>query len=1084
MLPLRLEIEGFLSYGDKQIIDFDKLLSTYVFIIQGKTGAGKSSILDGITFALYGKIPRFGREKVGELAINHGCKRATVSLEIETEDTSGRQRVYKITRTIEKYSQTKKISELEIKYRYPEDSNWYNVRAGSINEKEKIIEEKIIGIPYDIFIKTVILPQGRFAEFLLSTPTERTLIILKLTGLDDKIETIKKHISEKIKICKLDYEKYELKIKELKDITQDLVAKIQDEIDKILLHLHTEEDKMQKIETELRQKQILHNNIEGLISLLEKALKILNNIESNKKLITKIEDELKRIHLDLDKTKNLRDFLRSFLNRIENSNIEQIRTCTDDLIQILNKLREINTSFIIEAKNLKEKILRILNINNERSKIENDIKKIEKELPAITIGESELQTISKALSTLKSILREEEMILDEKTKINNDLETAISKKSTLEKIVAEKRYESLKIQEEINSLEKQIEQASIEDMANSIRSKLKDEDICPVCENTFRIKEKWKRIMNGKSIMEKLKNEYREKSKIQRDIENEINSKEGQIKTYIERINDLKIRKDELQKKYDRISTEKEQTIKIISQYTENSKIEALQKFLITIEDLFIDHKIKENMLSSLIEEFDRLIKLKRNQETLYTKLKEIEKQNEEFHSDIKNSYIKLGNIQNLLDSLFTTEINKIFQRFTSALNQISSEIESYIKLIPQFDDVKEYLQNISEIINQIELNISDEKISSIKDRFDLYFEEIKNLWRIPDFENIEKQINIIETKILQEVDLFESFPKNTKKIINIFYELRKLINNKVRDFENRFETLNENYQNLHLRRSNLESEVKIGIKNLKELIDAIAKQKSNIVGENEIIPEDIERLSDILSKAKNSLNSEKEILLNTISAIEKEKNSILKKIEELNIAKGKKLSELEFCKEKLKEKEEAEKILPSITKEIEILDTILSDFTDARGKLELDFRNYITSFIIEQIVSYASEIFEKLSGGRYSFELVNKEIKIRDSYFNVLRETKSLSGGETFIASLSLSLGLAQYMIGSAKFRCFFIDEGFGSLDDESIELVSVALEKLASEGFRLGIITHVDSMKKLDFFSKIHVEKINGKSVINLQQ
>jgi len=78
MRPLRLEIEGFTVYKRKQTIAFDKLS---FFVIQGKTGAGKTSIVDAITYALYGRVPRYGSAKAHRFVLSRGSSRLRVALD-------------------------------------------------------------------------------------------------------------------------------------------------------------------------------------------------------------------------------------------------------------------------------------------------------------------------------------------------------------------------------------------------------------------------------------------------------------------------------------------------------------------------------------------------------------------------------------------------------------------------------------------------------------------------------------------------------------------------------------------------------------------------------------------------------------------------------------------------------------------------------------------------------------------------------------------------------------------------------------------------------------------------------------------
>ncbi len=128
-------------------------------------------------------------------------------------------------------------------------------------------------------------------------------------------------------------------------------------------------------------------------------------------------------------------------------------------------------------------------------------------------------------------------------------------------------------------------------------------------------------------------------------------------------------------------------------------------------------------------------------------------------------------------------------------------------------------------------------------------------------------------------------------------------------------------------------------------------------------------------------------------------------------------------------------------------------------------FRNWALGIIEEQILYLANEQLAPLSNGRY--QLISQGQKhqaplyIMDSWQSgAIRKIHTLSGGETFLVSLALALGLAHMLQGHKSIDCFFIDEGFGSLDDESLSQVLLALEQLQHLGKMIGVISHVKKL------------------------
>jgi exonuclease SbcC len=168
--PIALRLKGFTAFRDEQEIVFDGL---DLFAITGPTGSGKSSILDAMTYALFGTVERVGRQ-VGQL-VSQGQPRMAVTFEFAVE--GGR---YRVTRsTPASRGQTRILLERL------DDGEWVQAGEGAdrVREADAIIRE-VIGLDYQAFTRSVLLPQGRFAEFLVGDPGQRRAILTELLGLE------------------------------------------------------------------------------------------------------------------------------------------------------------------------------------------------------------------------------------------------------------------------------------------------------------------------------------------------------------------------------------------------------------------------------------------------------------------------------------------------------------------------------------------------------------------------------------------------------------------------------------------------------------------------------------------------------------------------------------------------------------------------------------------------------------------------------------------------------------------------------------------------------------------------------------
>ncbi len=170
MRPIRLEMEGFTSFRDCTVVDFE---DTDLFVLTGPTGAGKSSVIDAMTFALYGSIPRLDDRRAVAPVISRGMLKARVRLDF----TVGEKQyiAVRVARATKSGGATTPEARLE-------DSAG-NTLAGSAKELSERVEE-ILGLSFDHFTKSIVLPQGDFADLLHESAGERQKMLQRLLGTE------------------------------------------------------------------------------------------------------------------------------------------------------------------------------------------------------------------------------------------------------------------------------------------------------------------------------------------------------------------------------------------------------------------------------------------------------------------------------------------------------------------------------------------------------------------------------------------------------------------------------------------------------------------------------------------------------------------------------------------------------------------------------------------------------------------------------------------------------------------------------------------------------------------------------------
>ena len=1146
MKPIRLEVKGLNSFIDKQVVEFDKLTERGLFGIFGPTGSGKSTILDGITLALYGDIARKSSNY-----INTNCDGVYVSYEFQI--TGNEVKRYRVDREFKRDNKSGGIRN--------KSSKIIDITGGVENvleEKAKAVTskcEEIIGLKLDDFMRTVVLPQGKFSEFLKLEGKERRNMLERLFNLRKYGDDLSSKLSLEIRKEKDKMNVLEGQLKGYEGVSEEALKAKEEEINEINLSIKSKEELLNKIKKEFdeaekvwnTQKELYDKRIEeeSLVSRSEeiksfkerveisnkadKVIVFINNLEEILKEINKEDLKFNELNKKLEELINLREENKLKFEEVTKKKEEKLPDLRLKKEKLLESQKERDILFQIKAdgvklkeackkifedrskcdtklnsieenekrlnEELKEKEERkeelfvheefknkinsglfILNSYEGLDKQFNEIKSEEIELKKYIKNLTEdkeksekdlkvkIESLSKTRDKLESLLKEtpgdSNSILEKQIKLGEyreklnkykeikiSLEESLKTKNNFEEKLKAFENQKLLLEKEVRELKEYINKVKVEELAHKLRENLVDGECCPVCGSIhhelnkvekINLEESHEKTTLLESKEEKLKELILEFSKIEATLEYE-NKKIEELNISIEEVGEvneerLKSLEEEfntLKEKVEEFNLKKENLEKDLEKLKEEKN--NLENIFNKVEVILCEKIVREKEIASKIKELDKELKLK----------------NSELNS-IKNE-LKIEDIKLENELILKKEKEK---------NLLEKEIRILRTQLEESNKIKDELREKREALKEDYLSqksLLDGKVEVYREKERMIKGALKGL--IDEALPIEKiDIKGLLEDLQLEIDYIE------KAYLNLSEEKEKL--------EKAFNNMNqemavtkERVNSLNLRKENEEKKVNLALE--EEGFKTILEVKGGILSKDEK-----EKLKILIEEYHNNfikVRANIELLIKKLNGkslteeewtrVLQEKNNTEKELKEVEEIKIRLVTESESIKKKLEEQRDILHIKAKQEHKLALLSDLEKLF---KGK---KFVEFIAANQLKYISIEASKKLKDITNGVYGLEVdENGKFIIRD-YKNggAERDASTLSGGETFLASLALALSLSSQiqLKGTAPLELFFLDEGFGTLDDNLLDVVMSSLERLHHERLSVGIISHVESIK-----------------------
>lgn len=1006
MIPVKLEIEGLYSYKEKQTVDFAQLTAAGLFGIFGAVGSGKSSILEAILLALYGSTERLSERNEKSSMLNLQRDNLLIQFEFLSGKNNGK-------RYLARYAAKRNPKNPE-EIR-PAEHSFY-LKSESELLPLDLAAEDIVGMKKEHFKQTVIIPQGKFREFIDLTPGPRAEMMKELFGLErfdlsaPTSQLLKQAREEKIRL--------ETRLAGLEGISREnLLVKqtLLQEIGEQEKHLQAT---FQAKETAYRLQEILrtkHLQLADLTREWELLEKKRPEIEEKKRLfkdfiraktnLKPVWDQREEAKIDLEKyrvsAKNCADFKESYTKEVEKleSEEKELKKKADERPQREAKIRDLKK--VIEIQQLSadlknaEKQVETLNphIENLRAsqrETDKSIKEKEAEIESIHLSSTddiaELKTAAKDWGNLEA---QESRLTEELNQLNRtsrELDASISEI----KNQVPAAFGSLSDWIEKQKLEIQSLEASKEILLSKTGLAahvhlLVDGEACPLCgamehPNPLTFGEEKTKFDENAAKIDAAKSTLDAANELSRQLAEQKIRQENHLQNRAAKEKDLADIKLQLQ-----------------------SLIEKLRGKRIHSKE----------SLSTVIGDND--IRFKRK-EQLTVQVRQLRKALEDEKALLEKEELQLRAAE------------QAQLRLLSTISAKKEEIKD-----PAF--AKSFMaKGTAEIENMI-LNVQKD--------IDLTNQHLEGKRKVLQETRAKQATN------LANLDTFNSLVEATDK--------------KIRDLQVQFEALKKEH----------------GFEDERALMALF--QHSLDADKVDLEIRQFEDKSLLIANKIRELKSEKGVpdfdeaqFLNLRSQLDEDKDRLDAVRKDMTLLE----QEIQSMRSKMLEKEKIEAeygLLDQRENHLKELDRLF------KGS---GFVKYVSSIYLKELCHTANKRFMSLTKNRLSLEIDDSNTFFVRDYLNggKLRLLKTLSGGQTFQASLCLALALAEKVksLNQADQSFFFLDEGFGSLDKDSLRVVFETLKSLRHENRIVGIISHVEELQQeVGVYAKVHLDPELGSQV-----
>ena len=1110
---LQLEILNLASL-DKQggeVINFEEgaLSESTIFSIVGPTGSGKSTLLDAICLALYNRAPRYPRKK--------GDKNQNIEIFGATDASENNRLAPTDSRNIltrgkkEGYSKLTFLANNGSIYRAEWHVRFQRVRYENAKTAlykitrngEEISEEtadwnelpNIIGLDYDQFLRTVLIAQGSFANFLTAKENERYELLEKLIGCEEtytniateikkakdqatdaynqmaaSVEAVKQNLlnDEELILLQEEIARLEKAEKELDSQLKAISKDLQwfEENDKQINQIATCQTDMEQATNAIKEMQAqilrlqLHDEVQPAVNLLQEVERQTQSIHEQEENILKAEGNIKSQESAIDESEKT----LASLKEAERKAQEQL----EKALPVIAEARALKTKMEAAMPNLKEKKEALELAQKENQSAQKDV---EENARNIQKWEAETEKANLALKATQEEIAKQKQVLHEATQAAEQAwETERNKTAgqNIEELQNSKTVADRKLQDVQQAIKvvAHLDTATTEKQKNEERilvlgkrnaeidealgkltiEALTQETLTLRNAYTLMVSEKWEihraNLTEGKpcplcgSTTHPYHTDNRQFEEATTELSQLLKAKEDLLKLQQKQEKDLSGERKQndgevqtLQKQQEKLSGEiasyEEEWKALIAQYPKIPKAEAELKSLLPIyENKAKDASSKLSLFNKIQKEIERLTQLKdkavKDEAAYESKASTILN---EVQENTSTCTTKLAEQKALTINITSQQKNKekAYEKALQAWNSAKKEME-------------EWQEKYKQILNGEEPDAAEQRLIAAKD------EATKAA------DNQNENINKLKAELANSKGSHQTMLSQNKTMKENLLAKEKELDFWIEEYNKQLEekSIEPPFIDRNTIREMLHS---------AEDWNAIRREKD----EKEKAVASTTALYQSAEKAhQQHLEHQPAQTRDALLAIQQEYQERSQR------------NELIAANARMQNHQEAMKLLGDKAEALQLVTQEKDDWTaitDAIGADGKTLRKIAQCYTLSFLIAHANQEIRKFNS-RYELQQVKHSLGIRvidHDRADDIRDTTSLSGGETFIVSLGLALGLSALSSRNISFENLFIDEGFGTLDPDTLATVIDSLAMLqSSQGKKVGVISHTDTMSE----------------------